>query len=104
MRIHSVNSSDVRFKTQREVEESLVAYNRNLNDQQILRKQMLEKNEIPKRVDFEADTMHCGKIFGDEPSDRDLFIQHKKKQLQFAQDLLVNNICRVWQNVSIRSI
>ncbi|XP_037039354.1 cilia- and flagella-associated protein 53-like [Bradysia coprophila] len=74
--------------TQREFDEFLVSRNRNLNDQQFLRKQMLEKNEIRDQVEYEADTMHCGKVFGDEPSEQDLFMENKRKQIQLAQDLL----------------
>lgn len=78
-------------QTQRELEEALVAHNRNVKDQQILRKQMSDKIECTKEIEHgEEDTMHCGKIFGHEVSDQEIFIQNKKKQLRFAQDLLVS--------------
>lgn len=62
---------------------------------------MLEKNEIPKQVDYEADTMHCGKVFGHEPSEHELMIEYKRKQLLFAQDLLVTNLVLCKENVKI---
>lgn len=74
------------------MEEDLISRNRNLNDQQILRKQMSEKKEICNSIDDEADTMHCGKVFGYEPDERDIVIENKRKQLQLAQDLLVRFI------------
>lgn len=78
-------------KTQRELEESLVANNRNFKDQQFLRKQMSEKNEIIKEVEYEEDTMNCGKVVqvGNTSSEQEVLIQTKQKQRQFAQDLLV---------------
>lgn len=76
-------------QTQRELDESLVAQNRNLKDEQILRKQILDKTVSTKEDEYEADTMHCGKVFGCEPSEEELFIQNKTKQLRFARDLLV---------------
>lgn len=69
-----------------------MAYNRNLRDQQILRKQMADKNEIIKEVEYEEDTMNCGKLFGNVPSEQELFIQNKEKQRRCARDLLVINL------------
>lgn len=66
-----------------------MAHNRNLRDQQILRKQMSEKNEIIKEIEFEEDTMNCGKVFANVPSEQELLIHYKEKQRQCAQDLLV---------------
>lgn len=50
---------------------------------------MLEKNEITREVDYEEDTMHCGKVFGNTLDEQELLIQNKEKQRRFAQDLLV---------------
>lgn len=66
-----------------------MASNRNLRDQQILRKQMSDKNEIIKEVECEEHTMNCGKVFGIAPSEHELLIQYKDRQRQCAQDLLV---------------
>lgn len=49
----------------------------------------MEKTESTKEDEHEADTMHCGKVFGYEPSEEELFLQNKTKQLRFARDLLV---------------
>lgn len=75
------------------MEESLVAHNRNLKDQQILRKQISDKNENDalREDEYEEETMNCGKVVqvGDTPSEHELLLQNKQKQRQFAQDLLV---------------
>lgn len=50
---------------------------------------MSEKNEIIKEIEFEEDTMNCGKVFANVPSEQELLIHYKEKQRQCAQDLLV---------------
>ncbi|KAJ6632607.1 hypothetical protein Bhyg_16213, partial [Pseudolycoriella hygida] len=86
---HEIQTQVFNQMTQRELEESLIASNRNLRDQQVLRKQMNEKSGMTKQVAFEEDTMHCGKIIGSELSEREILLQKKDKQRQLAQDLLL---------------
>lgn len=79
------------MQTQRERDECLVAHNRNLRDQTILRRQIADLNEIVEEEECEEDTMNCGKLV--QPSatttEEDSMIEMKLKQRQFSQDLLV---------------
>lgn len=60
---------------------------------------MLEKDEVTKEVEYEEDTMHCGKVFGNAINEQELLIQNKEKQHRFAQDLLVTKIFSKFHNL-----
>lgn len=53
---------------------------------------MSDKKEVIKEVEYEEDTMSCGKVFSKLPSEEELFNQNKEKQIRLAKDLLVKKI------------